>query len=90
MMIISLRSLQSLFKRSGNGASIKYHSECHKCGHRVKIEIVQTAGGFGLQGGVLHESNTASLHAECENCYKNVSKSGQGRKVSLAAGKIAG
>ena len=88
-MIISLQSLRSLFNRSENSASLDYHSQCHKCGHLVKIEIVQTAGGFGLQGGVLHESNSASLHAECENCYANVSKSGEVPKASLAEGKPA-
>lgn len=90
MMIISLKSLRSLFNRNGNADTVNYHCECYKCGHRIEIEIVRTSGGFGLQGGVLYESHSASLHAECDDCYLNLSWSGKHQSASPVERKLAG
>ena len=60
-----------MFKRNGDDNSIIYSSECNKCGCKIKIKIEKTSGGFGLLGGILHESESKELHAECIDCYKS-------------------
>jgi hypothetical protein len=60
-----------MFNRNGDDDSTTYSSGCYKCGCKVKIKIDKTSGGFGLQGGILHESESEELRAECLDCYKS-------------------
>jgi hypothetical protein len=35
----------------------------------MKIRIDKTSGGFGLVGGMLYQSESRKLHAECLDCF---------------------
>ncbi len=73
MPTASLNSLQILFERMGGEKSIVHMADCFKCGCKVKIRIDRTSWGFGLLGGVLYESETNELFAQCLDCHQSLS-----------------
>ena len=68
-MIIKVESLNRIFERNYNPNSYWYEGKCHHCECDTKVEITKTTGGYGLQGGVLHESNTLNLPIICSECF---------------------
>jgi hypothetical protein len=69
MTIVSQSALESLFKRKANGKSLIHTDVCQNCGRKIQIRIDRTSGGFGLLGGVIHESEFHKLYSECLDCH---------------------
>jgi hypothetical protein len=69
-MIIGAESLNRIFERYNNANAFRYEGKCHKCDCDTKVEITKTAGGYGLQGGVLYESNMQNFLILCSGCFR--------------------
>ena len=69
-MIIAAESLNKMFERSNSPHGfIRYEGNCRNCNCDTKVEISKTAGGYGLQGGVLYESDTQNFLIQCKGCF---------------------
>ena len=68
-MIISIESLVELFEENKDLDQSIFGDQCFICGCDVEIAITKTSGGYGFNGGVLHESNPKRLNVLCEICY---------------------
>ena len=69
-MIIKVESLNRIFECHNNANNFSYEGKCHNCECHTKVKITRTAGGYGLQGGVLYESNTQNWSILCSGCFK--------------------
>lgn len=67
--LVSLKTLRKIFEDNSQENPVVIKRTCSKCGCPVEIEINQTSGGFGLQGGILLELDQ-QLVADCLKCYK--------------------
>ena len=74
-MLIQFDTLERMFASSLDNLCLSFRSHCQSCGHELSIEIHKLSSGFGLIGGVLFESNSDDLNAECDACYQNNSNS---------------
>ena len=54
-MLIKLGTLNRLFDGNISGIPISCTGACCDCGRAIEIQIDKVAGGYGLQGGVVHE-----------------------------------
>jgi hypothetical protein len=73
-MIIKIESLIRIFEKNYNSSHCSYGGKCHNCGCNVEVEITKTAGGYGLQGGVIFETYPEHLVILCGECYKKSGK----------------
>ena len=69
-MTIEVESLNKIFEQHNNANGFRYEGKCHKCDCDTQVEITKTSGGYGLQGGVLYESNTRNILILCSKCIK--------------------
>jgi hypothetical protein len=67
--LISLDTLGQLTRENPNKNPVLIKRNCRQCGCDLEIEIHKTSGGFGLQGGILLESDKQIL-ADCLKCYE--------------------
>ncbi len=63
--------LKELFNGNPGKSKIELNDTCSDCKSDVIIKITHTAGGFGLQGGVLFKSSAGGYSAKCPDGYKN-------------------
>ena len=63
-----------MFNDDKKGKQINCDGKCFGCGGDIKITVLKTSGGYGFQNGVLCETETGQLLAECGHCYKNGKK----------------
>ena len=56
------------------GIHCSYHENCHDCYCDVEVNITKTSGGYGLQGGVLCETNPQNIYVLCLNCCEVIGK----------------
>jgi hypothetical protein len=73
-MIIGIESLDGMFGQVNNASHCTYEGKCHNCGCDAQVEITKTSGGYGLQGGVLCETNPQKLLILCSVCYEKFGK----------------
>ena len=66
--------LRKIFEANPEKSTIKLKDKCSDCGCETILEITQTSGGFGLQGGVLFKSSTDKYIVKCPACYEKPSK----------------
>ena len=69
-MVIGIESLDRMFEQNNDANHSKYGGRCHNCGCDVEVEITKTAGGYGLQGGVLFEAVQHNFLILCADCYE--------------------
>jgi|GEM_PF-957161 len=69
-MLLRLDTLNKLFAGHSSTSPIRSRGICRDCGGEVEIKICRTAGGFGLQGGVLYEPEPKKFIAKCKECYQ--------------------
>jgi hypothetical protein len=62
--------LRKMFEANPEKSTIKLKDKCSDCGCETILEITQTSGGFGLQGGVLFKSSTEKYIVKCSDCIK--------------------
>ena len=79
-MLVRAESLNRIFKRHNNAAAdfIRYDGKCRQCGRDTRVEIIKTSGGYGLQGGVLYESNNHNFLILCSGCFKKSNRKHDG------------
>ncbi len=73
-MVIGVESLHRMFKQHIYTNKCSYSGRCDNCGCNVNVEITKTGRGYGLQGGVLYESNIHSFLILCMHCYEKTDK----------------
>ena len=69
-MIIKVESLDRIFEQHNTANHFSYQGKCHNCGCNVEVEITKTSCGYGLQGGVLCESNPEDILVCCLDCHQ--------------------
>ena len=62
--------LRKMFEANPEKSTIKLIDKCSDCGCETILEITQTSGGFGLQGGVLYKSSTEKYIVKCSDCIE--------------------
>jgi phage FluMu protein Com len=62
--------LKKLFEANPEKSTIKLKKKCSDCGCATILEITETSGGFGLQGGVLFKSSTDKYIVKCPDCIE--------------------
>jgi hypothetical protein len=65
-----LEILKKMFEATPERSTIVLKEKCLACGCEVLIDIIPTAGGYGLQGGALFECSTDDFYPKCAACYK--------------------
>ena len=74
-MIIKVETLNRIFEVNNNAGYLCIEGKCNHCQCDTKVEISRTTGGYGLQGGVLYQSNARKSTILCSKCFnKTVSK----------------
>ena len=73
-MLIKLDTLNKLFDGHMNRTPIWCTGTCCDCGSPFAIEMEKVAGGYGLQGGALHEMGNWQFVVRCETCFQTSSK----------------
>ncbi len=73
--------LRKMFEANHGKSTVKLKEKCSDCGSEVIVKITSTAGGFGLQGGVLFKGEAESTFVKCPECYKNNPKIEDGRRT---------
>jgi len=68
-MIIKVETLNRIFERKNNAGDFSIEGKCNHCECDTKVEITRTTCGYGLQGGVLYESNTRNWPILCSGCF---------------------
>jgi hypothetical protein len=71
--LIKLATLNRLFDGHMGGIPISCSGTCCDCGRALEIKIDKVAGGYGLQGGALHEIGNWQFMVRCEACYRTSS-----------------
>ncbi len=65
-----IETLKKMFEASAEKSTIVLKGKCLDCGCETIVNITSTAGGFGLQGGVLFKSSPNEYLVKCPDCYK--------------------
>ena len=73
-MVIGVESLYRMLEQHINANKCNYRGRCNNCGCNVCVEITKTGRGYGLQGGVLYESNIHNFLILCIHCYEKSDK----------------
>ncbi len=73
--------LRKIFEGKTEKSTIEVKDKCSDCGCEIIVKITSTAGGFGLQGGVLFKGEAESTFVKCPECYKNNPKIEDGRRT---------
>ena len=63
--------MNKMFEHNVGTKKISYRGKCVCCGCDIDVTVTKTSGGFGLQHGVLYETEDGSFIVECSRCYKN-------------------
>jgi hypothetical protein len=69
-VLIKLRTLNKLFDDHMNGIPVFCTGTCCDCGRAFAIQIDRVAGGYGFQGGALHEVGNWQFMVRCETCHQ--------------------
>jgi hypothetical protein len=88
-VLIKLRTLNKLFDGQMSGIPISCTGTCCDCGRSVAIRIDKVAGGYGLQGGVLHEIGNWQFMVRCEACHQTSSKPDRVSKSAKTLGDVS-
>jgi hypothetical protein len=62
--------LNELFEANPGISAIVLNDKCSDCGCETNIEVTQTSGGYGLQGGALFKVSNDEYIAQCPACYE--------------------
>jgi uncharacterized Zn finger protein len=62
--------LKKICEANTEKSTIVLKGKCSDCGCKTIVNITSTAGGFGLQGGVLFKSSPDEYLVKCPDCYK--------------------
>jgi len=62
--------LKKILEANPEKSTITINGKCSDCGRKVIIEIEQTSGGYGLQGGILVKCSPDKYFITCPECYK--------------------
>jgi len=62
--------LRKIFDANPEKSTIVLNGKCSDCGCETILEITQTSGGFGLQGGILFKSSTDKYIVKCPACIE--------------------
>ena len=62
--------LKKKFAANLGKSTIEIKDTCSDCGQEIIVNITSTAGGFGLQGGVLFKNEAESTFVKCPDCNK--------------------
>jgi len=73
-VLIKLDTLNKLFNGHTNGTPTWCTGTCCGCGSSLAIKMEKVAGGYGLQGGALHEIGDRQFVVRCETCHQTSSK----------------
>jgi len=73
-VIIKVETLNGMFERNNNAGYFCIEGKCNHCECNAKVEITRTSGGYGLQGGVLYESNTRKSPILCSKCFHKMAR----------------
>lgn len=65
-----IETLKKIFENNAEKSTIALKDNCLDCGCETIVNITSTAGGFGLQGGVLLKSSADEYLVKCPDCYK--------------------
>ncbi len=65
-----IETLKKICEANTEKSTIVLKGKCSDCGCKTIVNITSTAGGFGLQGGVLFKSSPDGYFAKCPDCYK--------------------
>jgi hypothetical protein len=68
--MIEVESINTIFDQHNVTRHYHYNGICLNCHCYVEVEITKTSGGYGLNGGVLYESNPDKFLVQCFNCYE--------------------
>jgi hypothetical protein len=60
--------LRKIFEAHPGKSTIELKDKCSDCGREIIVSITSTAGGFGLQGGVLFKGEAESIFVKCPDC----------------------
>jgi hypothetical protein len=85
-VFIKLVTLNRFFDGHRSGIPISYIGTCCDCGGAVEIQIDRVAGGYGLQGGALHEIGNRRFVVRCETCHQVSSKPDNVGKLARLSG----
>jgi len=73
--------LKKICEANTEKSTIVLKGKCSDCGCKTIVNITSTAGGFGLQGGVLFKSSPDEYLVKCPDCYKvNQNENNYGKK----------
>jgi hypothetical protein len=68
--MIEVESINEIFEQHNVSCHYQYNGICHNCRCSVEIEITKTSGGYGLNGGILYESNPDKFLVQCLDCHE--------------------
>ena len=60
--------LRKMFEANPEKSTNVLNCKCSDCGCKTIIEITQTSGGFGLQGGALFKCSADGYLVKCPDC----------------------
>ena len=69
LITIELETLKKIFEDRPLKSIITLSCKCSGCGNDLLIDITQTTGGFGFNGGFLVEDDPDRYLVKCYNCY---------------------
>ena len=75
-----LEILNKRFETKPERSAIVLKEKCSDCGCEVKIDIISSSWGYGLQGGALFDCSTDDYCAKCAACY-NANQNNNRKKV---------
>jgi hypothetical protein len=67
--IIEIQALKKIFEDRPSKSTVTLNCKCSACGKDVSIDITNTSGGFGCNGGLLLEYAFGKYLVTCHNCY---------------------
>lgn len=70
--MIKVDSINEIFERHNDAYHYHYNGMCHNCRCSVDIKINKTSGGYGLNGGILYESNPDKFLVQCLDCHEKI------------------
>jgi len=75
--IIEIQALKKIFEDRPSKSTVTISYKCSVCGKDVLIDITNTSGGFGCNGGLLHEYAFGKYLVTCRNCYDSDKKTSE-------------
>jgi hypothetical protein len=68
--MIEAESINEIFEQHNVACHYHYNGICHNCRCSIDVEITKTSRGYGLNGGILYESNPDKFLVQCLDCLE--------------------